>query len=123
MFLSDVLTDMLAINPNNRKSSSEIYEMLYKYENEILDLEPFAPPERYIITQEPQIVRNSNFFPPNQYQNHPINGSSTFASNIYTQPMVNQTMIPVVQMNDSRLQRSGMPVHQVISNGHLPQTT
>lgn len=53
-----------------------------------------------------------------------MNGSSTFASNVYTpQPMVNQTMIPVVQMNDSRLHRSGMPVHQVISNGQIPQTT
>jgi hypothetical protein len=33
LFLSEVISEMLAISPNNRKSSSQLYELLYRYEN------------------------------------------------------------------------------------------
>lgn len=31
LFLSEVVSEMLAISPNNRKSSSQLYELLYRY--------------------------------------------------------------------------------------------
>lgn len=47
--------------------------------------------------------------------------SKTYASNVYSPLQVEtHTMVPVIQMNDSRLQRSSIPVQQVMTNSQIP---
>lgn len=47
--------------------------------------------------------------------------SKTYASNVYSPLQVEtHTMLPVIQMNDSRLQRSSIPVQQVMTNSQIP---
>lgn len=92
--------------------------MLYKYESEILDLEPFAPPERYVIPETQ--VRSSNYYPINHVQSPPLMANSnTFASNVYNRPNYEGYNIAPVVPNDSRLQRSNMPVQQLITNSQI----
>lgn len=91
--------------------------MLYKYENEILDLEPFVPPERYNIPQTE--VRASNYYPVNHIQGTPMVASNTFASNVYNRPHYEGHPVQTI-VNDSRFHRSNIPVQQVVTTSQLP---
>lgn len=65
-------------------------------------------------------MRTSNYYPVNQSQVPQMMASKTFASNVYSPLQVEtHTMLPVIQMNDSRLQRSSIPVQQVMTNSQI----
>mgnify|MGYP001164687612 CR=1 FL=1 len=45
IYLFNTLVSMLAINPSNRRKASDIYNELYPNEDQILNIEPFNPPQ------------------------------------------------------------------------------
>lgn len=47
--------------------------------------------------------------------------SNSYSSNVYSPRQAEtHTMVPVIQINDSRLQRSSIPVQQVMTNSQVP---
>jgi hypothetical protein len=76
-----------------------------------------VPPERYIV---PEVqVRASNFYPVNHIQGPPMVNSNTFASNVYNRPPYEGHQVVQTIVNDPRLQRSNMPVQQIITGSQI----
>jgi hypothetical protein len=69
---------MVALNPQDRKKSSEIYRALSEYEPQIMELEPFQvqnyrPPQRLSNQSVPFQQSGMNYYPPKELPsyNHP----------------------------------------------------
>jgi hypothetical protein len=79
-YLYQTVASLLAINPGERKRSSEIYRVLSEYESQILDLEPFQ-----VQNYRPPLRPSFNGYP-NQSNNAPVPGNYRPVDQIVQQP-------------------------------------
>ena len=97
--LTQTITGMVQQNPSQRKRCSEVYQMLFPYENEILELDPFSLPTK--VSNIPQV---SNY----QQQQNPHYGHQSYAL-----PNTNQNMSSGYRMASSNYnQQIGSHVYQ-----------
>ena len=68
-YLSEYIRTMVNINPQQRRSCTDMYNELRQYEDQILDLEPFNPP---VARNPPQPVHQVYHYSGNQVNNPPL---------------------------------------------------